>query len=32
MEHGAFDMNELREFMRGLVDAGPTEPAIARRR
>ena len=24
MEHGAFDITELREFMRGLVDAGPT--------
>lgn len=24
MEHGAFDMKELRDFMRGLVDAGPT--------
>ena len=25
MEHGAFDMNALREFMRGLVDGGPTK-------
>jgi 4-hydroxy-2-oxoheptanedioate aldolase len=24
MEHGAFDIKELRDFMRGLVDAGPT--------
>jgi len=24
MEHGLFDLKELREFMRGLVDAGPT--------
>jgi 4-hydroxy-2-oxoheptanedioate aldolase len=24
MEHGSFDFNALREFMRGLVDAGPT--------
>src|SRR5688500_6983640 len=24
MEHGAFNMKELRDFMRGLVDAGPT--------
>jgi 4-hydroxy-2-oxoheptanedioate aldolase len=24
MEHGAFDITALREFMRGLVDAGPT--------
>jgi 4-hydroxy-2-oxoheptanedioate aldolase len=24
MEHGAFDMKEIRDFMRGLVDAGPT--------
>jgi len=24
MEHGTFDMKELRDFMRGLVDAGPT--------
>jgi 4-hydroxy-2-oxoheptanedioate aldolase len=24
MEHGAFDVTELREFMRGLVDGGPT--------
>jgi 4-hydroxy-2-oxoheptanedioate aldolase len=24
MEHGAFDMSELRAFMRGLVDGGPT--------
>ncbi len=24
MEHGAFDITELREFMRGLVDGGPT--------
>jgi 4-hydroxy-2-oxoheptanedioate aldolase len=24
MEHGAFDLKELREFMRGLVDGGPT--------
>ena len=24
MEHGAFDITELRAFMRGLVDAGPT--------
>jgi len=25
MEHGAFDMTALREFMRGLVDGGPTK-------
>jgi 4-hydroxy-2-oxoheptanedioate aldolase len=25
MEHGAFDMAALREFMRGLVDGGPTK-------
>src|SRR5262245_54966120 len=25
MEHGVFDMTALREFMRGLVDAGPTK-------
>ncbi len=25
MEHGAFDMSALREFMRGLVDGGPTK-------
>ena len=24
MEHGAYDMKELRDFMRGLVDGGPT--------
>jgi 4-hydroxy-2-oxoheptanedioate aldolase len=24
MEHGAFDFHQLREFMRGLVDGGPT--------
>jgi 4-hydroxy-2-oxoheptanedioate aldolase len=24
MEHGAFDMTALRQFMRGLVDGGPT--------
>jgi len=24
MEHGALDFHELREFMRGLVDGGPT--------
>jgi 4-hydroxy-2-oxoheptanedioate aldolase len=24
LEHGAFDMTKLREFMRGLVDGGPT--------
>ena len=24
MEHGALDFHQLREFMRGLVDAGPT--------
>jgi 4-hydroxy-2-oxoheptanedioate aldolase len=24
MEHGSFDMTALREFMRGLVDGGPT--------
>ncbi len=24
LEHGAFDMTELREFMRGLADGGPT--------
>ncbi len=24
MEHGTFDMKELRDFMRGLVDGGPT--------
>ena len=25
MEHGAFNVTELREFMRGLVDGGPTK-------
>ena len=25
MEHGSFDFTELRAFMRGLVDAGPTK-------
>lgn len=25
MEHGAFDVSALREFMRGLVDGGPTK-------
>jgi 4-hydroxy-2-oxoheptanedioate aldolase len=25
MEHGAFDVTQLREYMRGLVDAGPTK-------
>jgi len=25
MEHGAFDISALREFMRGLVDGGPTK-------
>ncbi|MBK9168733.1 MAG: hypothetical protein IPM24_14860 [Bryobacterales bacterium] len=25
LEHGAFDMTQLREFMRGLVDGGPTK-------
>lgn len=25
LEHGAFDMTRLREFMRGLVDGGPTK-------
>jgi 4-hydroxy-2-oxoheptanedioate aldolase len=25
LEHGAFDMTKLRDFMRGLVDGGPTE-------
>ncbi len=25
MEHGGFDMTALREFMRGLVDGGPTK-------
>jgi 4-hydroxy-2-oxoheptanedioate aldolase len=24
LEHGAFDMTKLREFMKGLVDGGPT--------
>lgn len=24
LEHGAFDVSELREFMQGLVDGGPT--------
>ena len=24
MEHGAFDMTALAEYMRGLVDGGPT--------
>lgn len=24
MEHGTFDLKELRDFMRGLVDGGPT--------
>ena len=26
MEHGPLDFKELREFMRGLVEAGPTRP------
>ena len=26
MEHGPFDIAALREFMRGLVDGGPTSP------
>src|SRR5687767_9750475 len=25
MEHGSFDMTELRQFMRGLADGGPTK-------
>ena len=25
LEHGAFDMTKLRDFMRGLVDGGPTK-------
>src|SRR5687768_4786423 len=25
LEHGAFDMTKLREFMRGLVKGGPTK-------
>ena len=25
LEHGAFDMTKLREFMRGLVEGGPTK-------
>src|ERR1044071_8285653 len=25
MEHGAFDMSALRQFMRGLVEGGPTK-------
>jgi 4-hydroxy-2-oxoheptanedioate aldolase len=25
MEHGAFDVTKLRDFMRGLVDGGPTK-------
>lgn len=25
LEHGAFDMTRLRDFMRGLVDGGPTK-------
>ena len=25
LEHGAFDMSKLRDFMRGLVDGGPTK-------
>ena len=25
MEHGAYDVSRLHEFMRGLVDGGPTE-------
>lgn len=25
MEHGVFDLKELREFMQGLVDGGPTK-------
>lgn len=25
MEHGAYDMTQLREFMRGLADGGPTK-------
>ena len=29
MEHGSFDFTALREFMRGLVDGGPTRTASA---
>ena len=30
MEHGAFNMAGLDEYLRGLVDGGPTAAAIAR--
>ena len=29
MEHGAFDMPGLDQFMRGLVDGGPTKSGMA---
>ena len=32
MEHGALDIKELREFMRGLVDGGPTRSGHGLRR
>ena len=32
MEHGAFDLTSLREFMRGLVDGGPTKSLLLERR
>ena len=31
LEHGAFDMTALGEFMRGLVDGGPTRAATGLR-
>ena len=30
MEHGPLDFKELREFMRGLMEAGPTAPVTTR--
>ena len=32
MEHGSFDMAGLADYMRGMVDAGPTRRGTARRR
>ena len=30
MEHGAFDMTALEQYMRGLVDGGPTNSSLTR--
>ena len=32
MEHGPFEPQKLREFMKGLVDGGPTKSGHARHR